>query len=86
MRWKKNNCWMIAQNFVVQFERSLLVNTVKSGASLSGDYVLNYTKDLTDAIKGITKKQLASFKEEFLDKLKIKQSEQKKSWKRNFLA
>ena len=67
----------IAQNFVVQFERSLLVNTVKSGARLSGDYVLNYTRDLTDSIKGITKKQLASFKEEFLDKLKIKQSEKK---------
>ena len=67
----------IAQNFVVQFERSLLVNTVKSGARLSGDYVLNYTRDLTDSIKGITKKQLASFKEEFLEKLKIKQSEKK---------
>ncbi len=53
------------------------MNTVKSGARLSGDYVLNYTRDLTDSIKGITKKQLASFKEEFLDKLKIKQSEKK---------
>ena len=53
------------------------MNTVKSGARLSGDYVLNYTKDLTDSIKGITKKQLASFKEEFLEQLKIKQSEQK---------
>ena len=67
----------IAQNFVVQFDKDLLVNTVKSGARLSGDYVLNYTKDLTDSIKSITKKQLASFKEEFLEQLKIKQSEQK---------
>ena len=67
----------IAQNFVVQFDQGLLVNTVKSGARLSGDYVLNYTKDLTDSIKSITKKQLASFKEEFLMQLKIKQSEQK---------
>lgn len=67
----------VAQNFVVQLERSLLVNTVKSGARLSGDYVLIYTRDLTDSIKGLTKKQLASFKEEFLDKLKIKQSKKK---------
>ena len=67
----------IAQNFDVHFDKGLLVSVVKSGARLSGDYVLNYTKDLTDAIKSITKKQLASFKEEYLEQLKIKQKRQK---------
>ena len=66
----------IAQSFVVQFDKELLASAVKSGARLSGDYVLNYTKDLTDSIKSITKKQLVSFKEEYLEQLIIKQNQQ----------
>ena len=67
----------IAQNFAVHFDKGLLESIVKSGARLSGDYVLNYTKDLTDSIKSITKKQLASFKEEYVEQLKVKQKQQK---------
>ena len=64
MKLKMQNCWHDLQNFQVQFEKDLLVNTVKTGARLSGDYVLNYTKDVTDAIKRMTKEQLPSLSNE----------------------
>lgn len=61
------------QNFQVQFDKDLLVNTVKTGARLSGDYVLYYTKDVADAIKRIAKEQLAPYLEAFFEHLKEKQ-------------
>nr|WP_295971944.1 dynamin family protein [uncultured Bacillus sp.] len=62
------------QGFKVSFDKDLLSETVKSGARLSGDYVLQYTKDVADAIKRRTKKQLISFISAYLDQWKVKQS------------
>ncbi|MCQ6273950.1 dynamin family GTPase [Bacillus sp. V3B] len=63
------------QSFQVHFDKELLVNTVKTGARLSGDYVLNYTKDVVDAIKRIAKDQLAPHLSAFFNHLKGKQIE-----------
>lgn len=62
------------QNFQVSFGKELLVDTVKPGAGLTGDYVLNYTNDVANAIKRKTKEQLASFISGYLEQWKIKQS------------
>jgi replication fork clamp-binding protein CrfC len=37
----------------VKFEPELLIQTIRPGAMLSGQYVLNYTRDLTDAIRSV---------------------------------
>lgn len=62
------------QNFHVSFSKDLLVETVKTGAGLTGDYVLNYTNDVANAIKRKTKEQLAGFIFGFLEQWKGKQS------------
>ena len=46
------------QNFKVSFDKELLSETVKPGAGLTGDYVLNYTNDVANALKKKTKDHL----------------------------
>ncbi len=62
------------QNFKVSFDKELLSETVKPGAGLTGDYVLNYTNDVANALKKKTKDHLSTFIAAYLDQLKIKQS------------
>lgn len=51
---------------VIHFQKDLLVNAVKSGARLSGNYVLNYTNDVANDIKRIAKNILFEYKAVFL--------------------
>ena len=62
------------QQFRVKFDQDLLVSEVKSGARLTGDYVLKYTNDLSETIKRITKQQLGSIQQAYFDLLKQKQN------------
>ena len=64
------------QQFNIKFDQELLVSEVKSGASLTGDYVLKYTKDVTDAIKRKTKQQIVTIQTTYLELLKQKQVKQ----------
>jgi small GTP-binding protein len=57
------------QSFTIDFPIDLLVNTTKSGARLSGNYVLNYTDDLANEIKKIAKNRLINFQTSFFDAL-----------------
>lgn len=50
------------QAFNTNFPIDLLVNTVKSGARLSGTYLLNYTDDVANEIKKVTKNHLFELK------------------------
>jgi small GTP-binding protein len=61
-----------AQNFSVQFSNDLLENAVKTGARLSGDYVLNYTEDVASEIKRVAKDALTSLKTNIMDAIKVK--------------
>lgn len=67
-----------AQAFEVDFTIELLSDTVKQGARLSGDYVLNYTKDLAQAIKLHARRKLEPFKELFLKKSSMSIAEEVK--------
>lgn len=40
-----------AQNININIPESLLKTAIKEGARLSGDYVLQYTRDVSDAVK-----------------------------------
>ncbi|MBU8879021.1 dynamin family protein [Bacillus sp. FJAT-29790] len=74
-----------AQTFQVVFPEALLVNTVKEGALLSGDYVLQYTNEVADLVKRFAKNSLLELKELFLKALKsknqLKQNRLEKEWK-----
>ncbi|WP_338451852.1 dynamin family protein [Niallia oryzisoli] len=72
------------QNFKVDFDKDLLISTVKEGARLSGDYVLTYTRDVTNEIKRKTKEQLAPYRSAYLTKLQEKQAVQKRKLEEQF--
>jgi small GTP-binding protein len=58
-----------AQSFSVILSKGLIEQSVKQGARLSGDYVLTYTNDVVNAIKGIVKRKLLDIKEILLQEL-----------------
>ncbi|WP_428908874.1 dynamin family protein [Niallia sp. Krafla_26] len=60
--------------FKVMFDKDLLVSEVKSGARLTGDYVLKYTNDVSEAIKRKTKEQVRSIQDAYFDLFMQKQS------------
>lgn len=57
------------QSFKLSFEPAVLAETVKSGAMVSGDYVLQYTNDTAEAVKKIAKKNAAFLKNALLEAL-----------------
>lgn len=69
-----------AQSFTVQFQKGLLESAVKPGARLSGDYVLNYTKDVANEILKLARNQLSVFKEEYREAITSKNSSMKKKY------
>lgn len=72
----------LAQSYTINVPKNLLTDTVKSGAHVTGEYVLYYTEDVANEIKKMARRELAIFKDEFLRALKeqtaklIKQYEQ----------
>ncbi|MEY2195853.1 dynamin family protein [Neobacillus sp. BF23-41] len=60
----------LAQSYSIDVQANLLSDTVKTGARVSGEYVLHYTEDVANEIKKIARQKLAIFKEEFLKALK----------------
>ncbi|MEH7305062.1 dynamin family protein [Neobacillus drentensis] len=60
----------LAQSYSIEVPPSLLTDAVKSGARVSGEYVLHYTEDVANEIKKIARRELTIFKEEFLNALK----------------
>lgn len=67
-----NHLLQTAQAFEVKFDQALLAETVKPGARLSGDYVLNYTNDLAKAINLLAKQQLIPISEAYQKRSKEK--------------
>jgi small GTP-binding protein len=61
-----------AQSLSVQFSRELLESAVKTGARLSGDYVLNYTEDVANEIKRTAKNAILVLKTNIIDAIKAK--------------
>ncbi|MBV7508010.1 dynamin family protein [Bacillus sp. sid0103] len=60
----------LAQSYSIEVPTILLTDAVKSGARVSGEYVLHYTEDVANEIKKIARRELTIFKEEFLNALK----------------
>ncbi len=60
------------QSYQLAIEDKILVESVKEGALLSGDYVLNYTDDVAGTIKKIAKSSIVELKELCLAEKKAK--------------
>ncbi|RSD26559.1 dynamin family protein [Mesobacillus subterraneus] len=65
-----------ANGFKIDFGEELLENAVKPGARLSGDYVLNYTNDVAEALKNIARRMLQLLKEQFLEHVQMNDDEE----------
>ncbi|MCM2531876.1 dynamin family protein [Neobacillus pocheonensis] len=74
----------IAQSFAIQISSDLLVDTVKPGARISGEYVLHYTEDVANEIKKMAREEIAEFKVLFLKSLDEKTSKQKEQFDKEF--
>ena len=76
----------LAQSFSIPVPIDLVINTVKSGALVTGDYVLHYTDDVANGIKVIARNHLADFKKNLLEALKnqttkVKEQDEKELFK-----
>ncbi|WP_318508616.1 dynamin family protein [Bacillus sp. T3] len=65
-----------AQAIKVSFEKDLLDQNLKSGARLSGEYVLNYTNDVANSLKRLSKKAIVEWKELYLKELSRKNAKE----------
>ncbi|MBT2662357.1 dynamin family protein [Bacillus sp. ISL-45] len=65
-----------ANSFKIEFQTELLSGAVKSGARLSGDYVLNYTNDVAEALKNLARRKLEPIKEKFIGYVKGQDDEE----------
>jgi small GTP-binding protein len=61
-----------AQAFSINVPKNLIVQTVKQGARLSGEYVLHYTEDLANGIKKIAREGIAAFMNALMPALEAK--------------
>ncbi|MFP7297907.1 dynamin family protein [Neobacillus niacini] len=61
-----------AQSFSITVPIELIVQSVKPGARLSGEYVLHYTEDLANGIKKIAREGVLEFKQALMPELEAK--------------
>lgn len=74
------------QNYQTPFSKELLLANVKTGAMLSGEYLLNYTNDVVADINRAARKRIESIAEQLFRAIELKQAEQairiKNEWAR----
>jgi len=66
----------LANSFKIEFQTELLSDAVKPGARLSGDYVLNYTNDVAEALKNLARRKLEPIKDKFIGYVKGQDDEE----------
>lgn len=73
-KWDISNSEIIknAQMLSVTFEPTLLENVIKKGASLTGEYILNYTQDLANEIKKLYKHEALLIAREIVKEIQLK--------------
>jgi small GTP-binding protein len=69
------------QNYQTPFSKDVLLSNVKSGAILSGEYLLNYTNDIVNDITRSARKKLMELSDSLISAIKEKQSENSKRLK-----
>ncbi|WP_174733947.1 dynamin family protein [Mesobacillus harenae] len=56
----------MAQEFSLHAEKEILLKTLKPGARLSGEYLLNYTEEVANELKKLARTKLTLFKDRYL--------------------
>ncbi|MEH7252089.1 dynamin family protein [Neobacillus niacini] len=74
----------MAQAFSVEVPIELIIQTVKQGAMVSGEYVLHYTEDLANGIKKIARDGILDFKEALIPALEVKTNQLTKMYQEEF--
>lgn len=67
------------QEFSVELSKEMLKQTLKKGARLSGEYVLNYTAEVAEQAKRVARQRMKQIKENYLQKVDSHLNEQKHS-------
>jgi small GTP-binding protein len=65
-----------AQSYSISVSKDVLIKAVKSGALLSGEYLLHYTDDVANEIKRIARNSLNEFKSKYMHALKEQTTKQ----------
>lgn len=65
------------QEFSVELPKEMLKQTLKKGARLSGEYVLNYTAEVAELAKRVARQRMKPIKENYLQKVESDLNEQK---------
>ncbi|MDR6998137.1 dynamin family protein [Neobacillus niacini] len=73
-----------AQALKIDFPVNLLVASVKPGARLSGEYVLNYTEEVASKIKKLARERVEELKAEFLDALMERNDKVKNQYQQEY--
>ena len=73
-----------AQSFSIEVPIDLIVQTVKPGAMVSGEYVLHYTEDLANGIKKIARDGILNFKDVLIPALEAKTDQLTKMYQKEF--
>ncbi|MEH7176612.1 dynamin family protein [Neobacillus vireti] len=73
-----------AQSFSIDVPVELIVQTVKPGAMVSGEYVLHYTEDLANGIKKIAREGISEFKASLMPALEEKTNQLTKMYQEEF--
>lgn len=74
----------LAQSFSLTVPENLVVDEVKPGARLTGEYLLHYTEDVAGGIKKIARNQLAEFRTKFLQAAAEQTANVKAKYERQF--
>ncbi|MDR7075352.1 small GTP-binding protein [Neobacillus niacini] len=73
-----------AQSFAIEVPIDLMVQTVKPGAMVSGEYLLHYTEDLANGIKKIARDGILNFKDALIPALEAKTDQLTKMYQKEF--
>ncbi|MEH7113426.1 dynamin family protein [Neobacillus niacini] len=73
-----------AQAFSIEIPIDMIVQTVKPGAMVSGEYVLHYTEDLANGIKKIARDGILNFKDVLIPALEAKTNQLTKIYQEEF--
>lgn len=73
-----------AQSFSIEVPIELIVQTVKPGARVSGEYVLHYTEDLANGIKKIARDGIVEFKDALIPALETRTNQLTKMHQEEF--
>ncbi|WP_163183568.1 dynamin family protein [Neobacillus sedimentimangrovi] len=76
---------VLAQAYSIAVQKDVLINSVKPGARLSGEYLLHYTEDVANEIKKLARLELAEFRNRLLEAVKLQSVKLKQQYEKEYM-